>query len=303
MKNKRNLGIETLKRRYGVAFVTPWLIGVLLFVLVPLATSFMHAFSFVTLEETGLKMKFAGLKHFNYLINVDPSYMGRLTTSISGIFTSLPIIVALSLIFAIILNQKFRGRMMMRAIFFLPVIFASEVVMGVMRGDTTPAGMVASLGDAGNSSVTYMEAVDFSALLLKLNLPTEINNLIDGYLDQTFNLIWSCGVQTLLFIAGLQSIPAQLYEVGKVEGATPWESFWYITMPMLSNITMLVIFYTMIELFITKSTLVLIAIETMQSQTIYDETAAMLWLYFLVVGAIMGLVFLIYRFLIQKRLN
>ncbi len=303
MKNKRNLGIEALKRRYGVAFVTPWLIGVLLFVLVPLVTSFMHAFSTVTLEETGLEMKFAGLKHFNYLLNVDPWYTGRLTSSISGIFTSLPIIVALSLIFAIILNQKFKGRMMMRAVFFLPVIFASEVVMGVMRGDTTQAGMVATLGDAGNSSVTYMEAVDFSELLLKLNLPTEINNLIDGYLDQTFNLIWSCGVQTLLFIAGLQSIPAQLYEVGKVEGATPWESFWYITMPMLSNVTMLVIFYTMIELFITKSTLVLIAIETMQSKAIYDETAAMLWLYFLIVGAIMGLVFLIYRFLIQKKLS
>ncbi len=303
MKNKRNLGIEALKRRYGVAFVTPWLIGVLLFVLVPLVTSFMHAFSIVTLEDTGLEMKFAGLKHFKYLINVDPWYSGRLSSSISGIFTSLPIIVALSLIFAIILNQKFKGRMMMRAIFFLPVIFASEVVMGVMQGDTTQAGMVATLGDAGNSSVTYMEAVDFSALLLKLNLPTEINNLIDGYLDQTFNLIWNCGVQTLLFIAGLQSIPSQLYEVGKVEGATPWESFWYITMPMLSNVTMLVVFYTMIELFITKSSLVLIAIEMMQSKAIYDESAAMLWLYFMIVGAIMGLIFLIYRLLIQKKLN
>lgn len=303
MKNKRNLGIETIKKRYGMAFVAPWVFGVLVFVLVPLVTSLIHSFSTVTIEADGLEASFAGLKHYKYLLLEDPYYSDLLVGSISSIFTSLPIIVALSLIFAIILNQEFRGRMMMRAIFFLPVIFASDVVMSVMRGDTTSASLSSTLNDMGGSSVTYMNAVNFSEILTRLNLPTELNNLLEEYLQETFNLIWSCGVQTLLFIAGLQTIPKQLYEVGKVEGATPWESFWYITIPMLSNVLLLVVFYTMIELFITKGTLVLRALNMMQNSSIYDESSAMLWIYFLVVGVVMALIFLVFKIIVKKKVD
>lgn len=84
------------------------------------------------------------------------------------------------------------------------------------------------------------------------------------YLSNTFNLIWSCGVQILLFIAGLQTIPSQLYEVGRVEGATAWESFWYITFPMLGRVLMLVLFYTMIELFVEDSALVNAVLQDMR---------------------------------------
>ena len=303
MKRKRNLGIETLKKRYGIAFVAPWIFGIIVFVLEPLMKSLLHSVSIVSMSEDGLKMTFAGLKHYKYLLFEDPWYMDFLTSSLSGIFTSLPIIVALSLIFAIILNQEFKGRMLMRAVFFLPVIFASDVVMTVMSGDSSGASLTATLNDMGNSSVIYNEAIDFSAILLRLNLPTELNNLLENYLHETFNLIWSCGVQTLLFIAGLQTIPKQLYEVGKVEGATPWESFWYITVPMLSNVLMLVIFYTMIELFITNGYLVRRALEQMQGETIYDETAAQLWIYFLLVGVIMALVFLVYKLITRKTVD
>lgn len=303
MKRKRNLGIEVLKRRYGIAFVSPWIFGIIVFVLKPLLTSMIHSVSIVTMGEDGLKMTFAGLKHYKYLLFEDPWYVDFLTTSLTGIFTSLPIIVALSLIFAIILNQDFSGRMIMRTVFFLPVIFASDVVMSVMSGDTTGASLTATLNDMGNSSVIYNDAIDFSAILARLNLPTELNNLLENYLHETFNLIWSCGVQTLLFIAGLQTIPKQLYEVGKVEGATAWESFWYITIPMLSNVLMLVIFYTMIELFITNGTLVRRALDQMQAETVYDETAAQLWIYFLLVAVIMALVFLVYKLITRKTVD
>lgn len=303
MKRKRNLGIEVLKRRYGIAFVSPWIFGIIVFVLKPLLTSMIHSVSIVTMGEDGLKMTFAGLKHYKYLLFEDPWYVDFLTTSLTGIFTSLPIIVALSLIFAIILNQDFSGRMIMRTVFFLPVIFASDVVMSVMSGDTTGASLTATLNDMGNSSVIYNDAIDFSAILARLNLPTELNNLLENYLHETFNLIWNCGVQTLLFIAGLQTIPKQLYEVGKVEGATAWESFWYITIPMLSNVLMLVIFYTMIELFITNGTLVRRALGQMQAETVYDETAAQLWIYFLLVAVIMALVFLVYKLITRKTVD
>lgn len=302
MKKKKTAGFEVLKRRYGLAFVSPWIFGVIVFVLMPLCDSFRHSFSMVSMGDDGLEASFAGLKHYKYLLTEDPWYTDFLTASLSGIFTSLPIIVALSLIFAIILNQQFRGRMLMRAVFFLPVIFACQVVMSVMNGDSTHASMSATLNSVTNgSNSAYMNAIDFTAILSRLNLPTELNNLFENYLSNTFNLVWSCGVQTLLFIAGLQTIPSQLYEVGRVEGATAWESFWYITVPMLSNVILLVIFYTMIELFITKSMVVNEALNLMMYKSIYDESAARLWLYFGVVGVVMAAVFLLYRLLVQKR--
>ena len=303
MKTKKSHGIETIKKRYGMAFVAPWVFGVIVFVLVPLITSLVYSLSTVTIGSNGLETDFAGIKHYRNLLFSDANYTDLLVKSITDIFTSLPIIIALSLIFAIILNQQFRGRMLMRAVFFLPVIFASDVVMSVMSGDTSSASLSATLNDMSGSNMAYMNAVDFSEILQRLNLPAELNNLMEEYLQETFNIIWSCGVQTLLFIAGLQTISKQLYEVGKVEGATAWESFWYITIPMLSNVTMLVIFYTMIELFITKGELVITALNDMRIYAIYDTTSAMLWLYFLVVGIVIGVIFLLYKQLIQKRIN
>ena len=303
MKMRKTHGIEIIKKRYGMAFVAPWVFGVIVFVLVPLITSLVYSVSVVTVGSSGLETDFAGIKHYRDLLISNPTYTDLLVESITGIFTSLPIIIALSLIFAIILNQEFKGRMIMRAVFFLPVIFASDVVMSVMSGDTSSASLSATLNDMSGSNMAYMNAIDFSEILQRLNLPTELNNLMEEYLQETFNLIWSCGVQTLLFIAGLQTIPKQLYEVGKVEGATPWESFWYITMPMLSNVTMLVIFYTMIELFITKGKLVMTALNTMRMYAIYDNTSAMLWMYFLVEGLVIGLIFLLYKQLIQKKMS
>ena len=148
-----------------------------------------------------------------------------------------------------------------------------------------------------------MDAIDFSAILSRLNLPTDINNLMMDYLSNTFNLIWSCGVQILLFIAGLQTIPSQLYEVGRVEGATAWESFWYITFPMLGRVLMLVLFYTMIELFVEDSALVNAVLQDMRWHNIYDSTSAQLWIYFLCVGIVIGIIMWIYSKAFLKRWN
>lgn len=107
-------------------------------------------------------------------------------------------------------------------------------------------------------------------------------------------------MQILLFVAGLQTIPAQLYEVGKVEGITAWEEFWYITVPMLGRVILLVIFYTMVELFISKGVVVNNAIDTIQKQN-YSSSSAMLWPYFALVALVMGVVILVYSKLCLKR--
>ncbi len=301
MKNRHKRGVESIKRRTGLMFVAPWILGIIIFVIVPLFSFLYFSFAEVGLTEDGLNYTYVGLKFYKKLFNEDAYYINYFTESIFALFKSVPIVVALSMILAIILNQNFKGRLLARATFFLPVIIASGVVMSVISGFDMTSNFAASAGiSGGEQSSEYMEVINFTRILEQLNLPGSISTLISGYLNDTFNLIWSCGVQILLFVAGLQTIPVQLYEVGKVEGITAVEEFFYITVPMLGRVIMLVIFYSMVELFVDKSTIVDKAILQMKELN-YSDSAAMLWPYFMSVGLIIGIVIFLYnRFCLKK---
>ena len=96
-----------------------------------------------------------------------------------------------------------------------------------------------------------------SAILMFLQentfLPEGVIDFISGINENIFGVISSCGVQTLIFLAGLQSISGSLYEVAKIEGANSYEIFWKITLPMLKNIMTFVLVYSFIDLFLSST--------------------------------------------------
>lgn len=295
-KTKKHKGVEQLKSKYGRLFVLPWEIGLVLFFFIPIITSIQYAFSKVELTVEGFKTTWVGLEWFEYYLFKDANYFDELVASLSSFAVQIPIILSLSLILAIILNQKFAGRVVARAIFFLPVIIATGVVIEHMTAEWMTISLVASTGAENN----YSSMIDFDAILGNLGLPEEINKLISGYIGDIFNLLWSCGIQIVLFIAGLQTIPDQLYEVSRVEGASKWEEFWYITIPMLGPTILLVMVYTMIDLF-TQNKGVMESAFTLMRNAVYDKSSAMMWMYFLVVGALMALVLGLYnKFCLKK---
>lgn len=297
-KKKRG-GLEAMQQRYGYIFVTHWIFGLIVFFLVPLISSIIYSFSDMSIGAEGVKTDIIGFANYSEIVNKDPNYLNNLRDAIGEIFYSLPIIVSLSLILAVILNQEFVGRTAARAIFFLPVIIASSVIMVHMAGPHVNAPLfTVSSGEEG----TYGGLIDFNSILANLNLPQQISDMLSSLLGNIFGLIWSCGVQTILFLAGLQSIQKSLYEVSKIEGANKWEEFWFITVPMLRHVMTLVIIYTMIELFTAVDSPVMSQAYTlMQEKQIYDKSSAMLWLYFLIVGAVMGIVLFIYnRYCLKK---
>jgi ABC-type sugar transport system permease subunit len=289
---KRKGGIEQIKARYGWLFISTWLIGVVLFFFVPIVQSIIYSFSETTLEGSN----WVGLQNYDNIINKDTKYLGWLGSSITTFLYSLPIIVILSLILAILLNQKFRGRLFFRALYFMPVIIATGVVIDLISG-MSGSDMTAS---AVNESVSggMFSVQDIVSIL---DLPTEVADFVQKIISNIFDLIWNSGVQTVLFLAGLQSIPATLYEASKVEGATKWEEFWFITFPMLSNVTLLVVVYTMVELFVSKNNALVANVYNLMRAAVYDKTSAMMWFYFLCVGGIMGLIVLLYKKLLQDR--
>ncbi len=298
MRNKKARGIERLKVRYGRMFSIPWAIGFLLFFLVPLVESIAYAFSNVSLVDEDM-LQFVGLEHFKYLLQEDPNFIDNLAEAVTSFVYSLPIIVALSLIFALILNQKFRGRLFARAVFFLPVIIATGVVMKFVTGEAI--GNEAALSTAMGDTQSY-SGIQFDQLLINLGLPQAVTEMLSDYIARVFNLVWSCGIQILLFVAGMQSIPDQLYEVSKIEGATAWEEFWFVTFPMLGNVTFLVLIYTIVDLFTAFDNPIMSqAYELISVNSMYDRSSAILWFYFLVVGIIGGLILLVYNRLLMKK--
>lgn len=299
IKSKRIRGLEHQRSITGFCFIIPWLVGILLFFISPLIQSILFSFAEVKLGIAGgLDFEFEGLANFKDIFLVDGDFNKNLRDSIVSFAYSMPIIVILSLVFACVLNQRFKGRLFARALFFLPVIIASGVVIQMITSSGYGEPVTMSLG----SSNSYMDGmIDFNEVLGKMGFKEEIISFFSIYISKIFTLIWSIGVQTILFISGLQTIPTQLYEVSKVEGASKWEEFWYITVPMIKNIIFLVIIYTMVELCLDEDNAVISqAYNLMQSQ-VYGKSSAMLWAYFAVTFAFSGFILFLYNRLCMKR--
>lgn len=297
-KNKKNAGIVALKARYGMICVSPWILGLVLFFILPVIQSVIYAFCNVSLDSNGMKMSFAGFKNFNYILSENADYMDYILQAVIKFSYSFPVILVISLIIALMLNQNFKGRVFFRALYFLPVIIASGAVLGTILSSQN-AG-VGNIEADESISLSMINTVD---LINSFGLPNAISEYVVQILNGITSLIWNCGIQIVLFISGLQTIPPLLYEVSKVEGATKWEEFWFITFPMLSRIMVLVGVFTMVEEMTSQSNQVMKqAYKFMQSQY-YGESSAMLWFYFVIIGAIMSIVILLFYRCCMKKWN
>lgn len=295
MAKKNVKSLERVRNRAGYTFVAHWALGLLLFFIFPLVSSIWYAFNDVSIEVGNIKTEFLGFDYFVELITEDPNYVTYLRDSIGMMCYSLPIIISLSLILAVLLNQKFKGRTVFRAIFFLPIIISNSVVMDVLNGATIKLPIFSSGTEKAGS------IIDYADIILELGIPDEISPILIFLLANTTSLIWKCGVQTILFLAGLQSISPSMYEVSKIEGANKWEEFWFITVPSLRHIISLVIIYTMIELFVSLDNKLVDVAYDLIKDAVYGKSSAMLWIYFVIVLILIGGVYLLYQHFCVKR--
>ena len=295
MKKRRSgKSLEAKRRRAGYTFVVHWVIGLILFFAYPVISSIWYTFNKVKIEAGSVALDFVGLDYVKKILVEDPDYLNNMRDSLGSIFYSLPVIIALSLILAILLNQKFRGRTIFRTIFFLPVIMSGSVVMKILSGKYVTLPLFTS-GESGSG------IIDYTAIIANLNIPELLGGILSFLLSNTISLVWSCGVQTILFLAGLQSIPESLYEVSKIEGANKWEEFWLITVPSLRHIVSLVLIYTMIELFTAPNNKVVSNAYSLMIGQNFGESSAMLWFYFMFVLIVIGGVYWLYnRYCVKK---
>lgn len=284
----RGMSYEKRKALYGYGFISLWLVGTVIFFLIPLIQSLRYSFSEVTVSPGEIKLSFAGFKKYIYALGTDQYYTEYLEETLIETLWKTPLILIFSLFIAVVLNQKFRGRVLARAVFFLPVIIATGPVFRIISGDMDTTGNV------GASQFSTMFSTDLVGELMEFlgiyGLSDNMNSLISSIADNIFGIVWSSGIQIILFLAALQNIPSSAREAAEVEGATAWEYFWKITFPYVSPFILANFIYTVIDSFTSPMNKVMNRILDLKSQWAFGEASAMAWLYFAVVLAAVGIV-------------
>lgn len=295
-KPKKNRGILELKSRYGYLFTLHWIIGIVIFFAMPLIQSIIFSFSEIEVISGGIDINLTGLANYKQILLADAKYETWLTNSVTSYLYSLPLIILLSMSLALILNQKFRGRLFFRALYFLPVIISTGAVINLIFKTTS-----SDMSNIGVSDAYSANMISVDDIVKLLDIQGEVAKYITVTISKIFDLVWSCGIQIVLFLAGLQSVPQSFFEASRVEGATKWEEFWFITFPMLSRVTLLVTVFTMVELITSERTTLIKNVYSMMRTGNYDETSAMMWFYFLICGGIMALIVFLYTRFLMKR--
>ncbi|MBQ9120567.1 MAG: sugar ABC transporter permease [Lachnospiraceae bacterium] len=250
---KRKLKYRTARSLFGVLYVLPFLIGFLMFFAVPLVNTIIYSFSNVGVsDQGGMTLSFTGFTNYINLFTTEVSTTSAtiarvLTEENSTILTNAPIIIVFSLFLALLANRKFKGRAAVRVIFFLPIVLGLEIVMQMMT-ENTGGDLVATRGNG-----IFSQGIANYLLMRYTDLSVSVIDTVTSFVDNIFELISQAGVQTLIYLAGLQSISPSLYEVAKIEGATGYETFWKVTFPSIANITFFVAIYTLVDLFLRSS--------------------------------------------------
>lgn len=208
----------------------------------------------------------------------------------------IPSIVLFSLFVAIILNQKIAGRAAFRAIFFIPVILTTGLISDIDAGNTMNEYMSNGSGiDDGSgqesAATEIVSVMDVERLFANMMIGTEIVEYVVQLVNNIFNIINRCGVQMLIFLSGLQSISPAIYESCSIDGASGWETFWKITLPMVSPMILVNSIYTVIDAFTSSDNKVMAYISSVYEQANGNVlSSAMSWMYFLVVILIIAAV-------------
>lgn len=284
----KKLSYERKKSYYGYAFISLWAVGFIFLFLLPFITSVRYSLSSVTIKQGYVGLKACGFNNFVNLFVKNPDFLPAFTETVTTVAAKSPLIIIFSLFVAVVLNQKFKGRTFFRAVFFLPVIIAGGIAIEIINGNYF-LGLISS-GDRSNA---LFQSQSIAASLTSSGIPQTAVDYILKTVEEIFGLVWNSGIQILIFIAGLQSIPSTLYEVANVEGSNGWTTFWKITVPMLAPMLVVNIFYTVVDNMISYSNSMFKLIDDYMNALKFDQAAAMSVICFAVIFIAVVLIYII----------
>ena len=277
----------TRQGRWGLAFISPWLLGFLVFTAGPMLTSLFLSFHTYDLHS----MAYVGGENYRRLFTVDPVFLKSLRVTLVYALFSVPLGVVTSLGLAVLLNQRVRGQQLFRTLFYLPSLvpsIASAIVWSWMFNRDSGA---------------------LNGLLAWFGLPPVAWLQDERWTLPAFVLmsLWGAGGgRMVIFLAGLQAVPESLLEAATLDGAGPWRRFRSVTIPLLSP----VLFFNLVmgcvgafQIFTSAYALTgggpnnasrfyaLYLFQTAFQQFKLGKASAMAWVLFLILLALTGLQF------------
>ncbi|HNT25757.1 MAG TPA: sugar ABC transporter permease [Anaerolineales bacterium] len=248
----------------GYFFAAPWIVGFLIFVIVPMAFSLYWSFTDyrVTSREPAT---WIGLDNYTQLLFNDDNFRASLVNTLYLTVIGLPLQMAAALVLAVLLNQKMRGERFFRMAFYLPVVLGfntavllcwrlmlntgTGIINQIIRSVTTA---VPALGYINRGLIHVQEIVTAFFLGLNTGKFNLLNKVIEAGLPEANRvplwvqsplwtkmsvillMVWGCGSMMLIFLAGLNNIPKELHEAAEVDGASGWQRFWKVSFPLLT---------------------------------------------------------------------
>ena len=287
--DKYSLTMEGRNAVAGYLFLLPFLVGFLAFMFFPILESLRMVFSRVRIDivKNGFAMEFIGLENIKRVFFIDPEFNRMLTEEVWRMVLIVPAIIIFSLFIALLLNQEFKARGFVRAVFFLPVILSSGIMIGLETNNSLLQSMAEIIkeGNLLKSSITGV----LEDILVAEGAASDFMAYIFKIVNQIYDIAMASGIQIIIFLSALQTIPPSMFEAAEIEGATSWECFWKITFPMVSPLILVNVVYSVVDYFLRTDNLVMEKINTTLTQRLdFAFSTAMAWVYFLAVMVIIG---------------
>lgn len=216
----------------GYTFISPWLIGFLLFIIGPMIASLYLSFTDYDMLSSP---HWIGLNNYITMFTDDPRYWTALKVTFTFVILSVPLKLAFALFIAIMFNGSRKGLGIYRTTYYIPSIIGGSVAVAVMWKQLFGVeGAVNSvLGHYGVEARNWIASPDYALWTLIILV------------------VWQFGSPMLIFLAGLKQIPQDLYESASVDGANRFVQFFKITLPMLTPVIFFNLVMQMIDGFMT----------------------------------------------------
>jgi multiple sugar transport system permease protein len=220
------------RRLDGWLLFSPWILTFAIFWLFPLVYSFI--LSLTDYRLLSRQVEWTGFSNYIKLFS-DPDFLVALKNSFIFVIGTIPFTTAIALGLALLLNDKFRGRTFFRAAYFMPSITAMVVIALIFSNLYARGGYIHLL-----AQMAGLHPPENGFLL---STSTALASIM------AMDIWMASGYYMLLFLGGLQTIPAELYEAARISGASSWQRFRYITLPMLKPVMLFIIVINSIKSF------------------------------------------------------
>lgn len=286
MKKTKTFSLERKRARYGYLFTLPLILGLALIFIPNIVQTVLYSLNETVIDGSGYTLEWIGLKYYIKAFAGDAKFLQYMLSSLGELLVQVPVILVFSLFMAMVLNQKFKGRVVARAIFFLPLVLSTGIISSVET--STQLDSLMSMRDAleGMQGTRF----DLSQLLLSMNFNATLSDIVVSAATGIKDIVNASGMQIFIFLAAFQQIPVSVYEAAQVEGCSKWVLFWKVVIPMTAKQILVAGVYTVVDVFTRTDGVLFTYIHKMAyTNNQYSYAMAMYLVYAMGLGIMMAI--------------